>query len=529
MGALTSKPYAFTARPWELRNVETIDIGDTECVPVRVQLKGNQILRVLPLINNYMKSDWISDRARFSYDGFYTQRLTKIVRTDYFLGGNRQASQLNWFDILIFLKKFTTIFVKFLFVVQRRLSTQEWVKLDRITSLLGQSHLIYSRPNEINNFSVDLLPFFTLMQQAEDKFQKADLIITIGLNLREQYPILYTSLRQRFSNEENFGYYYSMSGSINNHIDTDFGISLGNSIRCLWKIFSGTHSLSKRILAAKKPLILVGGTMALNQYFFNFMSTMYEFSNRIFNLLSLELNVGILSTEPNHFVTHLYSIGLNDSRQYWQNKIKEKTQNSNSLLFTVPNHSTNSDVSYSNTPSKAFIYYNIGLPKNFTIQMIDASALDFMIYHSSHYKTESNLTSFNLQLPDFSKLEKSDFHYNVLGLGQTTNVVINFDEKNSDLTRYISPIDMFSKLWFSNDSLKLNDTVSPFETNFSKLLLVSMFLKTNAYRSQSILSAVFDNTLSNYDYLLSDEISLNSPTLNLLKQMNLRWQLNFID
>jgi hypothetical protein len=526
MGALTSKPYAFTARPWELRNVETIDIGDTECVPVRVQLKGNQILRVLPLINNYMKSDWISDRARFSYDGFYMQRLTRSVWTDYFLGVDSQLVQLNWIDILIFLKKFTTFFIKFLFVIQRRLSSQEWVKLDKIASSLGQSHLIYSYSAEINNFSADLLPFFTVMQ-AESELKTADLIILIGLNLREQYPILYTGLRQRFLNEENFGYYYSMPGSLNGHFDTDFGISLGNSISCLWKIFSGTHFLSKRILAAKKPLILAGGNATLNQYFFNFMSTVYEFSNRIFDLLSLKLSVGILSTEPNHFVTHLYSIGLNDSRQYWGNKVKKKDQNYNSLFFGLPSHPINSNVSYSDVTSKAFIYYNIGLPKNFTIQMIDVYALDFMIYHSSHYKTESNLTSFNLQLPDFSNFEKSGFHYNGIGLGQTTNVVINFDEKKAAST--CAPIDLLLKLWSLGDSLKLNEEFTNLETNFSKVLLEHTFLKNNAYKAQSILSTVFDNTLSNYDHLLNDEMSSNSPTLNLLKQMNLRWQLNFIN
>lgn len=70
VGALTSKPYAFKARPWELQSKETIDILDPFCVPIRVDLNPFEVLRVLPL-----HGKWITDKTRFSYDGLNKQRL----------------------------------------------------------------------------------------------------------------------------------------------------------------------------------------------------------------------------------------------------------------------------------------------------------------------------------------------------------------------------------------------------------------------------------------------------------------------
>ena len=75
VGALTSKPYAFTARSWELKNIETIDLFDSMCSNIKVNVKGNEVLRVLPLNNNILNEEWISDKSRFSYDGLNRKRF----------------------------------------------------------------------------------------------------------------------------------------------------------------------------------------------------------------------------------------------------------------------------------------------------------------------------------------------------------------------------------------------------------------------------------------------------------------------
>jgi NADH dehydrogenase/NADH:ubiquinone oxidoreductase subunit G len=75
VGAITSKPYAFRARPWELNSIETIDILDSLCSSIRVDTKNNLVYRILPSINTLVNECWISDKIRFSYDSITNQRL----------------------------------------------------------------------------------------------------------------------------------------------------------------------------------------------------------------------------------------------------------------------------------------------------------------------------------------------------------------------------------------------------------------------------------------------------------------------
>ena len=77
VGALTSKPYAFAARPWELRHTETIDVHDALGSNIRVDSRGPEVLRVLPSLNEEINEEWISDKTRFACDGLMRQRLDK--------------------------------------------------------------------------------------------------------------------------------------------------------------------------------------------------------------------------------------------------------------------------------------------------------------------------------------------------------------------------------------------------------------------------------------------------------------------
>ena len=77
VGALTSKPYAFTARPWELSNTETIDVMDALGSNIRVDTKGREVMRILPRNHDGINEEWISDKTRFVWDGLKRQRLDK--------------------------------------------------------------------------------------------------------------------------------------------------------------------------------------------------------------------------------------------------------------------------------------------------------------------------------------------------------------------------------------------------------------------------------------------------------------------
>ena len=83
VGALTAKPYAFTARPWELRKTESVDVMDALGCNIVINTRGGEVMRILPKLNEDINEEWISDKSRFAFDGLKRQRLTRpMLRND---------------------------------------------------------------------------------------------------------------------------------------------------------------------------------------------------------------------------------------------------------------------------------------------------------------------------------------------------------------------------------------------------------------------------------------------------------------
>ena len=91
VGALTSKPYAFTARAWELRHTPSIDVMDAVGAAIRIDTRGREVMRILPILNEDVNEEWISDKARFVYDGLKTQRLDRA-----YIRKNGQLQPASW-------------------------------------------------------------------------------------------------------------------------------------------------------------------------------------------------------------------------------------------------------------------------------------------------------------------------------------------------------------------------------------------------------------------------------------------------
>lgn len=92
VGALTSKPYAFSARPWELSKTETIDVMDAQGSNIRVDSKGREVMRIIPRNHDGVNEEWISDRARFAWDGLRHQRLDQPYLRD----GDGRLRPVSW-------------------------------------------------------------------------------------------------------------------------------------------------------------------------------------------------------------------------------------------------------------------------------------------------------------------------------------------------------------------------------------------------------------------------------------------------
>ena len=98
VGALTSKPYAFNVRPWELTKTESIDVMDALGSTIRVDSRGREVMRILPRVNEAVNEEWISDKTRHVWDGLRLQRLDRpFVRVD---GRLRQATWREAFGVI---------------------------------------------------------------------------------------------------------------------------------------------------------------------------------------------------------------------------------------------------------------------------------------------------------------------------------------------------------------------------------------------------------------------------------------------
>src|SRR6185312_2031716 len=93
VGALTSRPYAFNARPWELTKTESIDVMDAVGSNIRVDSRGREVMRVLPRVNEAINEEWISDKTRYIWDGLKSQRLDRP-----YVRKNKKLGATTWDD-----------------------------------------------------------------------------------------------------------------------------------------------------------------------------------------------------------------------------------------------------------------------------------------------------------------------------------------------------------------------------------------------------------------------------------------------
>ncbi|CAI5756213.1 unnamed protein product [Candida verbasci] len=253
VGALTSKPYAFRARPWELKRTETIDIHDAVGSNIRVDARGIEVMRVLPRLNDDINEEWISDKSRFSCDGLKNQRLTTpLIRN----GDKFETS--TWDEAL------STIAAAY-----KRINPQgNELKaiagaLTEVESLTALKDLINKLGSENTTTDVKLgydshgLDFRSnyIFNSTIDGIEDADEILLIGTNPRFEAAVLNTRIRKVWlrSNLE--------INSVGQQFDSTFDINrLGDSVKDLQKAFNG--DIGKKLSSAKKPLIIIGSGVA---------------------------------------------------------------------------------------------------------------------------------------------------------------------------------------------------------------------------------------------------------------------------
>ena len=242
VGALTSKPYAFKARPWELTKIESVDVMDAVGSAIRVDVKGREVMRIMPRLNEAINEEWISDKTRFVWDGLRTQRLDRpYVRKD---GRLQPASWAEAFGVIADKVKATAP-DRVGALAGDLAGVEEMFALKQLMAALGSPNLDCRTDGTAlhpSNGRASYL-FNTTIEGIED----ADAILLVGTNPRIEAPIINARIRKRWRAEP------TVIGLIGEAADLTYDYThLGEGADALAKLLD--HPPAK----AQRPMMIIG-------------------------------------------------------------------------------------------------------------------------------------------------------------------------------------------------------------------------------------------------------------------------------
>ena len=250
VGALTSKPYAFAARPWELTKTPSIDVMDAIGSAIRIDSRGREVLRILPRINDAVNEEWISDKARHVWDGLRTQRLDRpYVRRD------GKLEPCSWDEA------FAAIAARLDGSKERRFgaiagdlaAAEEMFALKHLAASLGSTSIDCRQDGAKLDPSLGRATYLfnTTIGGVED----ADAVLFIGSDPRVEAPVLNARIRKRWSQLEG----RLPVGLIGTEVDLTYRSEyLGGGPETLAAIADGSHDFAKALKAAEKPMLVIG-------------------------------------------------------------------------------------------------------------------------------------------------------------------------------------------------------------------------------------------------------------------------------
>ena len=247
VGALTSRPYAFKARPWELTSTETIDIHDALGANIRADARGREIMRILPRLNDDINSEWIDDKSRHAVDGLTKNRLDRPYAR---IKG--KLTEVTWqqaFDI-----------------IAAKIKKTDGSKIAALTGDLNDAESMYALKKLMASLGSDKIEcrqdgsavesssrVSYLFNSAIAGVDETDAVLLIGSDLRREAAVLNSRLRQNSVNRRiNIAY-------MGPKIDLTYRVTeLGDDAHILQDILEGKHEFSKVLKKAEKPMLILG-------------------------------------------------------------------------------------------------------------------------------------------------------------------------------------------------------------------------------------------------------------------------------
>lgn len=384
VGALTSKPYTFKARSWELKKIEGIDVLDSIGSNIQLNIFNNEIVRILPKTNFDINKEWITNKTRYFFDSLKYQRIKYPLLKD----KNDNFFKISWLKALEIIneKLITTDSSNIQSIIGDLTDLESLFLFKRNLIKLGISNIHYDyfvNNRNLKNNS-DLSSNF-LFNNPLKSIDEADLCIIINSNIRKEGALLNIHLINRLK-KGNFKIAY-----IGNKIDFTYKVKhLGLTLNTLINIILGKHKFCTELKNAKKPLIIFGEN-TINQKNGIFLA------NKLKNLSFFKNNINFFSTRTS--LINFFEITFSRSNNLLKN-------------------------------SKLYYLFNTNLQNKLKIPK-----KSFIIYQGHHFTKDAQLS--NLILPGLTFLEKKGRYINLEGIIQKNGQVLNLTtEQRNDSVIY---------------------------------------------------------------------------------------------
>lgn len=474
VGALTSKPYAFKARSWELKKTDSIDIMDALGSGIRIDSHSLEVMRIIPRVNEDINEEWLSDKARFCYDGLKYQRLDEVFVKE---NGKFKKSKLN--DALDKIKNII-----------------ENCKAEEIAALSGP----LSSANEIlalkslmeglksknydcrvNNQALSSQDqgSYLFNSKIED-INESDSLLLIGVNPRKDCPVLNSRITQRAFDKK---YKIATIG-----VDADLTYkyqNLGNNVDALQKLIAGKSEFSKILKNSKKPLIIVGEDAISGKNGDAVLAMVKS--------LVKEYNINKEEWQGYNFLSK--STGLINGLEVGFDK-----GNTNKILDNIESNKTK-------------LLFLLGADDGISIEKKGDCQI---VYIGSHGDFGAN--NADIILPGLAFSEKEDIYINLEGRPQKTKRAI-FGPKNSKNDSQII-IDIANHCNIKIDFKDLDELEKHLITNILKRQVNETSSNKINLTAKNKIETDEDTEIlvKNYDYHLTNAIARSSKTLNKRSQ-----------
>jgi NADH-quinone oxidoreductase subunit G len=247
VGALTSKPYAFAARPWELGKTQSIDVMDGVGSAIRVDTRGREVMRILPRVNDAVNEEWISDKTRHIVDGLRTQRLDRP-----YIRENGQLRPASWPEA------FAAIAARVGRIDGKRIgaiagdlaAVEEMFALKELLAKFGSANLAVQGGDAFDPKAGRTSYIFNPTIAG---IEQADALLIVGSNPRKEAAVLNARIRKRWRSGQ------LRIGVIGAKADLTYPYEyLGAGTDSLSDLAAGKHSFADVLKGAKNPIVLVG-------------------------------------------------------------------------------------------------------------------------------------------------------------------------------------------------------------------------------------------------------------------------------